>query len=208
MAGFNIGIIDYNGVAGPTYATIDPSNKGGMLLTNGNLTFKGTGGGGFQMASATISKNSGKWYWEMTIVTPTGRFDAICGIINYQPGNSALGTFGESTPKNVLWYGGEVGAADAISVNFGSSTYQGTGTLASQQTIGQVIGMALDLGAGTMIFYVNGVQFATTITSIPTDTWWPAGYSNSGNALESGTFNFGASSFAYTVPSGYNAGVF
>ena len=76
---------------------------------------------------------------------------------------------------------------------------------------GDVLGFALDIGAGTIEFFKNGasVRLATGLEANPGETWKaylqltsPPG---SGETV-SATTNFGASAFVHPAPTGFNAG--
>jgi hypothetical protein len=69
---------------------------------------------------------------------------------------------------------------------------------------GDVVGVALDMDAGTLTFYKNGVSMGTAFTSI-SGTYLPS-FGDSANSISS-TFdvNFGQRPFAYTIPSGFKS---
>jgi hypothetical protein len=66
---------------------------------------------------------------------------------------------------------------------------------------GDVIGVALDMDAGTLVFYKNGVSQGTAYSSLA-GTFAPASGDGATNAW---TANFGQRPFAYTAPSGFKA---
>jgi hypothetical protein len=71
-------------------------------------------------------------------------------------------------------------------------------------TLGDVIGVALDLDAGTLAFYKNGSDQGTAYSSI-TGTYFPGISDVNNDASRNSTFiaNFGQRPFAYTPPSGF-----
>ena len=76
---------------------------------------------------------------------------------------------------------------------------------------GTVVGIAMDIDAGKVWVSINGswVNAAPPgdhIYGIDADTWYPAMSCNQSNG--EWTANFGATVFAYTVPSGFNAGIY
>lgn len=90
----------------------------------------------------------------------------------------------------------------ATSIDIGISN--GTGAYIHVPAVTNV-GMALDVGAGTLAVYSNGVLTGTqhftagTLSNITVSIESPIG---------SITANFGASAFTYSVPSGYNSGLY
>ena len=76
---------------------------------------------------------------------------------------------------------------------------------------GDVLGFALDIGAGTIEFFKNGasVRLATGLEANPGETWKAylqlASPPGSGETV-SATTNFGASAFVHPAPTGFNAG--
>jgi hypothetical protein len=93
--------------------------------------------------------------------------------------------------------GGYSHSQDAKKYNNGSNSSYGTSF-----STGDVISVAFDADAGTLIFYKNGVSQGTAFSSIPSGTYLPA--TSLGNTM-SATINHGARAFAYAAPSGYKA---
>jgi hypothetical protein len=173
-----------------TYATWNPSDKSASItLSNGNLTaVQGGTNGVFQSVRSTIGKSSGKWYWEYTAV-----------------GNGRMASIALSTAGLTATYLG----ADANGWGFyggdGKKYNNATGVAyGTTFTAGDVISVALDMDAGTVIFYKNGVSVGTAFTGL-TGTMF-AGISNDTNN-DGFTANFGATALTYTPPSGYCAGL-
>lgn len=173
-----------------TYATFDPAAKDtGIVLSNGNLTVTANASGG-SVVAATIGVASGKWYWEINVDT----YDAFI----------AIGT--GVTPLPPLNWGNWMGY-NASSVGFfcdGNITPYPT-AYTTACTTGDVIGCALDVDGGTLEFYRNGVSLGVAFTGL-TGAQYPGAsvYNLTGQI----TANFGATSFAYTPPAGFNAGVY
>ena len=69
--------------------------------------------------------------------------------------------------------------------------------------VGDTIGIALDMDGGSLTFYVNGVSQGVAYGVGITGTMYPAVSIISGGTPGQVTANFGASAFAYPVPSGY-----
>lgn len=174
-----------------TYATWNPADiDDDYSLTNGDLTITHTGvPSAWSAGRATIGKSAGKWYWEYTIDVWTstgflvGIANASCTLLNYLGST----TDGYGYQDIALKYNGSGAAYGA--------TY----------TTGDVIGVALDMDAGTIEMYKNGVSQGVMYSGL-TGTLYPAvSVHFTNDAL---TANFGASAFAYTVPAGFNAGLY
>jgi len=173
------------------WCTLNPLSFGpsNADMVEGNLRFNqptSTRGN----AKGTIAVSSGKWYWEVTPQT-TATANVAGGILGaaetdtaLQPGNYATGysyySTGETRHNNVdATYGDSYGAGD-------------------------VIGTALDLDAGTLVFYKNGVSQGTAYSSV-SGTFVPAiGDTSTGSGSQL-VCNFGQRDFAYTPPTGFNA---
>lgn len=168
-------------------------------------------------ALGTVSQTSGKWYFEVTLnADPTGS------------ANSHAGVAWAGTP-----YGGETPGATAYGYTFnighGQLFYNNSAIDTGDLTaVGGTIGIAIDIGAQLLWVYSptssrwNGSSTANPATG--TGGWSIASLSTplfpalSPYALSSSselTANFGATSFAYSVPSGftgwevtYNCGAF
>lgn len=126
--------------------------------------------------TSVASAVAGRWYWETTLDV-------------FVPG--AAGRFGAIT--------------NGVENGLGRDWQLGS------PVQGDVLGFALDIGAGAIEFFKNGasVRLATGLEANPGETWKaylqltsPPG---SGETV-SATTNFGASAFAFPVPTGFNAG--
>lgn len=174
----------------PTYTTWNPSDKtSNVALSGGNLVATTSGFAGSGVRSV-IGKSSGKWYWEITITTMD---DVYAGVSSsggsldpawyYTTGMGWSGTSGSLYKNNTV-----VGSP---------GTY----------TTGNVLGFALDMGAGTLELFKNNVS-AGSFSSLPSGTLHAvcgAGLSGGSGVI---TANFGASALTYAPPSGYNAGLY
>jgi hypothetical protein len=171
------------------YATLNPLNKAlsaGNGFSNGNLTYS-QGAETDGQAVATIVPTTGKWYCELVYPTATGY--PVIGV--HRGGDVGL------------WY--NIGIAyrgnsgDKI-IDSSSSAY------GAAFGVNDVMGIALNLDAGTVTFYKNNTsQGAITLPSSTTG-WSPyLGWSyNLGNGTV-GHINFGQRPFAYTPPTGFVA---
>lgn len=167
------------------YCTMNPLDKGaGVTLTNGNLNYA-VSNGAVDSVRGTIGVASGKWYWECQT---TGTDQEVFGIAN-------------ASASTNTYVGG-----DANGWGFGTSGNKYNNNTAtsygSSCTSSDVVGVAFDADAGSLVFYKNGSSLGTAFSGLTTGvTYFPAGGSNN----SSGVINFGQRPFAYTAPSGYKA---
>jgi len=145
----------------------------GTNLSEGNLRETGSN----VEAHGTFGVTSGKWYFELC---NTG------GGYN----NDAVGYFKEGTSYELVYRDTGVFYSNGSSSSYGQTW----------QTVGDIVGVALDLDAGTLDFYKNNVSQGTAVTGL-TDgaTYVPMVYARDGNATSDLIANFGQdSSFAGT----------
>ena len=165
------------------YATMNPlALKGSVTLSNGNLDAYSVYSS--DVCYSTIGVSSGKWYWE---VTPTTVSANMIGI------SKDVTPLAEWTTTNGLAY---------YSANGNKYTNGSGSAYGATFTNGDVIGVALDMDAGTLVFYKNGTSQGTAFSGI-SGTYF-ASFQNPG-ANNQVSFNFGQRPFAYTAPSGYKA---
>jgi hypothetical protein len=169
------------------YAVLNPLSKGtNASITNANLSVS-YGAVAWTSAFGTMGVSTGKWYWEITL-TSAGT-DVGVGI-STNPAGSANSYIG-SDANSWGYYG-----SNGNKWNNNSQTAYGA-TYAN----GDVIGVALDLDAGTLVFYKNNTSQGTAFSSLASSTYFPAlSVNNSSFAA-----NFGQRPFTYTAPTGYVA---
>ena len=166
------------------YCTLNPLDKSSSVdLSNGNLTNVGTTTN--VMCRSTIFVSSGKWYYEVTLATYSG--------------NPIFG-WASSSANLASWVGNSTSswgyAANAMKYSNGGGSSYGASFGA-----GDVVGVAADLDAGTLVFYKNGVSQGTAYSNL-SGALCPAFSSGASTTVD---FNFGQRPFAYTAPSGYKA---
>ena len=169
------------------YCVLNPLSKGtNTSITNGNLSAS-YGSAAWTSAFGTLGVSTGKWYWEATL-TSAGT-DVGVGI-STNPAGSANSYIGGDV-NSWGYY-----ANNGNKWNNGSSSSYGA-TYAN----GDVIGIALDLDAGTLTFYKNNTTQGTAFSSLASNTYFPAlSVNNSSFAV-----NFGQRPFSYTPPTGFVA---
>lgn len=170
------------------YCTWNPLNVSGYsatsTLTNGNLTTSQSST--YVLSTGTIGVSSGKWYWEVTGFS--GSYPQV-GVTNVATPQQSFDT------ANTWMYTGSNGNK----VNNNSSVAYGA-TFGSSD----VIGVALDMNAGTLTFYKNntsqGVAYTTGLLGLTLCPSFASGYLTAGCSV-----NFGQQPFVYTPPSGFVA---
>jgi hypothetical protein len=185
------------------YATWNPADKDAQVaLSGGNLIATcATSGNG--TARSTIGKASGKWYWENTLTTfvdtqETGVFMGVAlatANLAFPLGFDVKGWSYDSEndpPQAGYKYNG-----------FGTRTAYG-----EAHVQGDVIGVALDMDTGTLVYYKNGVSLGTAYSGLSGTIYAAIGVSNNAPETYVTTSNFGASPFTYTPPVGYNSGLY
>jgi hypothetical protein len=176
---------DVGGVVRGNYCTINPlSGDTNATITNGNLTVSG----GTNLGNSrfgTIGISSGKWYWEHTITT-VGTNGQIAGISNDINQTTAL-----TGIKGYYFNGNKYDGATA-------SSYGAT------FTTGDVIGVALDMDAGTITFYKNNASQGQAFSGL-SGTYFPLARVGTSGTAPVADFNFGQRPFAYTPPSGFRS---
>jgi len=174
------------------YAVMNPlirttNNSGSISQADGNLS--STIGSYANTALATIGVTSGKWYWEMTpTATNNGAYFYI-GIVA-QGFNNAAQPSGD--PLQWAYYAFNGNKNNNNNVAYGAS-----------YTTNDVIGVALDMDAGTLTFYKNGASQGVAYSSGLTGyTMFPmCSFGNTGTITV--VSNFGQRPFAYTPPTGF-----
>jgi hypothetical protein len=158
-------------------------------ISNGNLSF--STGNADAIAVGTIGVSSGKWYWEVTATTVSAA-NACIGIIGQPPASLTVDL---RTASNGYGYLNNGNKGNNNSTSAYGATY----------TSGDVIGVALDLDAGTLVFYKNNSSQGTAYSSL-SGTFTPA-MSDLASASGGTVFdcNFGQRPLAYTAPSGFKA---
>ena len=170
------------------YCVINPLDKGtNATVDNGNLRVYSSSG--WTSNRGTMSyPSTGKYYFEWVYTSNTPA--AMVGIATYQANkNAQLGSdaFGWG-----YHYSGD-------KYNNNTATAYG-----ASYTTGDVIGVALDMTAGTLTFYKNNTSQGTAFSGL-TGVYFPVSAVAGATAAESPTINFGQQPFTYTPPTGFVA---
>lgn len=164
--------------------TFDPSYSSNNL-SNGNLTASATGP--FYSSLGTIGITSGIRVFEVTLAGNSYDYSFFVGV-GYRSMN-VNGFIGSDAPSTGWGY---------FSLNGNKYTASNGVAYGASYAIGNVMGIKLDLVAGTLTFYKNGVSQGTAFTGL-SGTFYPAVTLRENAALAlSLTANFGATAFTYT----------
>ena len=169
------------------YSTLNPLFNA-TTLTNGNLDASLTSAS----TTGTFGASSSKWYFECRVNSKTD-----LSATDY------LGIANETLVKSDSSF--SYSQVYVYLSNAQKGGNGGSGSYGASWTVGDVIGVAYDLDAGSITFYKNGtsqgVAYSTGFTA--GSSWRPFLYASGGT--NTFTFNFGQRPFAYTAPSGYKA---
>ncbi len=178
-------------VTAGNYCTLNPLTYAGssIIIRDSNLTFTKSGATYYNSTYGTIGVSSGKYYWEVTQGSTT---DLVVGINNsfYSDANNGPGYSANS--YIYMAYNGNK-QTNATSVAYGATFL----------TLGYVIGIALDMDAGTLTFYINGVSQGQAYSGL-TGKFFPY-ISDQGGQITLAYANFGQRPFTYTPPTNFLA---
>lgn len=178
-----------------TSSTWNPADKNARITLSGaNLVATCDASGITQSVRATDYKSSGKHYYEVLFGgMTTGLQSTYIGV----------STSGGSIADNRS-VGDTTGGWSIRPANFGSSTLfkegVNSGGYGADWTTGDVISVLLDLDAGSLEFWKNGVSQGVAVASGITGALAPMVTGVSSNVL---TGAFKTSGFAYAPPAGY-----
>ena len=163
-----------------------PGGTGVSTYSNGNLLATNNTAS-WSNCFSTIGVSSGKFYAEFN----TGGGDRMVGIFNINTSVSSLSDYFGSSSSGYLYY------SSGQKANGGSFTSYG-----ASWANGDVIGVALDMDAGTVTFYKNNTSQGTAFSSLSGTFVFAITTYDSGSTK---TANFGQQPFTYTPPSGFVA---
>lgn len=174
------------------YCVLNPlKGNGAPSSTRANLQFTSTNAN-WSCTVGTIAVNSGKWYFECI---PQNAGEMMVGIL--------LSDTALNTTSTVSWVGYFSGgyAYWNNGYKFNNNTNSAYG---ASYTANDVLGVALDLDAGTLTFYKNNVSQGTAFSGL-SGNFNPAVSVTTIGGTNAVAVNFGQRSFAYTPPSGFKA---
>lgn len=175
------------------------------IISDGNLSYDENGDADASYL-CTIAVNSGKWYFEVKNVRPD-TYTQWAGVCRINPMKSNEIQSNISGPPYPYVYNSYSGNAE--SVETGSVAYGNT-----WRTTNDVVGVALDLDTPAIWFHKNGTwQNGATVGEVEAGTTTNAAFTNITGpvvplvALNDGklSYNFGATAFDYTPPTGFKA---
>jgi hypothetical protein len=169
-----------------------------FTVTAGNMDFTYTNStSGVWYLKGTLAVSSDKYYWEVTPTNVGAGSNISIGIILSSNTQTNTTTINLVTDGYVYHCDGNKysGAGGATGVAYGA-TY----------TNNDVIGVALDLTAGTLVFYKNNVSQGTAFTGL-TSSYMQLICNHLGGTSRTvaGSVNAGQRPFTYTPPSGFVA---
>lgn len=168
------------------FSTLNPLDTVGGTFSNANLTVSVAAGGG-NLAFNTMGVTSGKWYWE---ITPTTLAAPMIGVAD---ANTAISTRTFNGANGWYYYN------NGLKYNSGTGTAYGASYVAND-----VVGIALDMDAGTLTFYKNNVSQGVAYSGFTGKTMIAALNNGGSGAAQPYNANFGQQPFTYTPPTGYN----
>lgn len=176
------------------FATLDPSRTGATAtLSGGNLSIVTNQ---FGASVSNITKSSGKWYFEAICVDASQKA-TMFGVVRSSLYNKDIYP---GDPYNG-WYYFYFPSGDMY-INDTATGY------APSPEYNEWVGCYVDLDAGSIGFISNGVDRGVAASGLPSDTYCVVFGNGSSAASGIQTINFGATPFAWTPPTGYNAGWF
>jgi len=178
-----------------TFNPLDVTADDEATLSEGNL--KAVADGAFHQTRSTFYLTTGKWYWEFKATSVGNALQGGVVGSNYAGGSGLRRNYQHSAAKYT----------DGSSSSYGATF-----------TDGDIIGVALDLDNGTLIFYKNGstqgTAFTDMLSAIGEDGWTPdvvmynstaeMNFGSPPYSISSGNSDAnGYGNFEYSVPSGY-----
>jgi hypothetical protein len=186
-------------------SNINDIDRADITTSNGNLTLTKATANNSPRAAATFGATSGKFYAEITWTsitntTPNDNY-VMTGVTtkeNWTDSSNGYNTVYYTAANNGLAANGQKGIWTAGS--FAASSY-GSGYFVS----GSVIGIALNLDAGTVTFYLNNTSQGAITLPTTAQPWFFYNTSDGTGNGYTANWNFGQRPFTYTPPTGFVA---
>jgi hypothetical protein len=193
------------------YSTLNPliNSSGTPAYSEGNLVIT-PDGSNYSVYQSTIPVSSGKWYAEYLV----GDTNTFAGVSSADQSASAYGSYWDNTSADFIFFNNNNG--NKI-IDGAATSYVGAGA-----TVGQIVGVAIDLDGNAINFYINNsaqgsISFSGGVASASSFVFSGVGY-----AADAERWNFGQDSsfagaktaqgnggvgedFYYTPPTGYKA---
>ena len=176
-----------------TYSSWDPSKTNQGINNNGTTMLSSASTGG---AAGTKLASFGKTYVEITIDLRGGGIGIHVGVWGTGTAIGVAPSFLGNTADSYSY------SASAVRENNGAGFGYG-----ATFTTGDNIGIMYDASVGTLEFRKNGVSQGVAYSGIASGLFIAASSDVAGNQVGC-TINCGATPFVYSVPSGYNPGLY
>lgn len=151
-------------------------------------------GASYKIARVSNGVDAGKWYFEVTAVSSSSRgYRSIFGVINK---NSVISNGNGANYQEFL---DSVNEVSAYSGSDGKIISKQNVVSVSTLTIGDTVGIALNLDDGKIAYYKNGTLMHESQIDASVE-WYPF---HASKWLSKDTFNFGYKKFKYNIPDGY-----
>ena len=173
------------------YAVLNPLKNYNNTIVDGNLNISSTSASTTTIVLATIGMSTGKWYWEFTQTSFTVINSPMIGVAK---DNVSMTAYVGSDANGWGYYGTGDKYNNAVGTAYGA-TY----------TNNDVIGVAFDATAGTLVFYKNNSSQGTAFTGLTSGPYFPAFSDGGSTAVMTANVNFGQRPFAYTPPTGFKS---
>jgi len=178
-----------------------PSNVTSPAVTFGNNNLTVTGSSSQAGVVSTTQMTTGKLYFEATLVGSDGTGNTAIGVSQVYPfGSGSLASELGATSQSWGYY------ADSGNFLNGNSIAENAAVFS---TVGNVVSIAVDIDSGHLWIALNGVwQDGDPNTGVnPSFTGVTGPLYAAASVYKNGawTANFGASSFAYALPTGFSA---
>ena len=179
------------------FSTLNPliNSSGSPAYSEGNLVIT-PDGSNYSVYQSTISVSSGKWYAEYLV----GDTNTFSGVSSADQSASAYGSYWDNTSADFIFFNNNNG--NKI-IDGAATSYVGSGA-----TVGQIVGVAIDVDSSAINFYINNsaqgsISFSGGVASASSFVFSGVGY-----AADPERWNFGQdSSFAGTKTArGYQDG--
>lgn len=187
--------------AASNYCVLNATAPYGSSLTLSEANLRTTCAGAYwaSLPGTFLIPTTGKWYWEVKAVVATNMpIDSNIAIGITRHITSQYNTGQDQWPGFT---------ADSYGMTNDTSTmYKWTNVTptayGASYTINDIIGVGLDMDAGTLTFYKNGVSQGVAFSGLTGNFVPSLGVNNTGT---SAAINFGQRPFSYTPPTGFKS---